>query len=164
MWVLVALWPLKSWATLPQKKWMQNLVDLQLMFIMTWRDPTLCYFLVEQAGRRLLSFSRHVLPQPDILSRDYIWGLCMLVRGYRRVAIPAFSQHISKSFLPCVCSKSDTGNARFPWCAHSQYIQCSWGSCACALLWIFTSKTNWMCPKCFGVNVRIQTISATHVP
>lgn len=88
-------------------------MDLLLMFIMMWRElerpyPTLCYFPTEQAEGRMLNFSRCVHPQPDILSRDYIQGLCMFVKISRRLVIPAFSQHVSKSFLPCMYSKSDT--------------------------------------------------------
>lgn len=43
------------------------------------------------AEEHILNFSRHVLPQPDILLRGHIQGLCMFVRISGCLVIPAFS-------------------------------------------------------------------------
>lgn len=49
-----------------------------------------------------------------------------------------------------------TGSAHCTWCARLQYIWYGWGSCACAVLWIFTSTTNWMDPKHLGFTVHVR--------
>lgn len=90
-----------------------------------------------------------------VMCKDYVF-----VRISRCQVIPALEQ-----ILPCQQSKPDTPwKCLCSWWAHSHCIWCGWGSCACALLWIFTGTTNWMWPKPFGLTLHFQTICAAHVP
>lgn len=69
-----------------------------LMLMMMWRG-------------RNLSFSRYVLPQPEILLWGYIQRFSMFVNISRCLVIPAFPQHVRRSFLQGEHHKSDSRNA-----------------------------------------------------
>lgn len=119
---------------------------------------------MEQAEGHMLNFSRHVLPTPDILSRGYVQGLCVC-QDFQVSSSPSLFS-AQEQILPTVPVEQTWPSLEMPLhvvCTLT-LTWCGWGSCACALLWISTSTTDWTWPKHSGWTLRVQTICAAHVP